>query len=63
MREHGTNYSGLGAAAQATANLNIGIACDQIRARATSARYDDSLLRRPAITDVDLYAYLISVAS
>jgi hypothetical protein len=63
MREQGTNYSGLGAAAQSTANLNIGIACDQIRARAVSARFDDSLLRRPAITDVDLYAYLISASN
>jgi hypothetical protein len=63
MREQGTNFSGLGSLAQPTSNLNIGIACDQIRARASGARYDDSLMRRTAITDVDLYAYLISVAS
>ncbi|MFT3695071.1 MAG: hypothetical protein QM831_18180 [Kofleriaceae bacterium] len=58
LREQGTNYSGLGPAAAATANLNIGIATSEIRTR-SKARFDDSLLRRHGVTDVDLYAYLI----
>ncbi|HEY0250173.1 MAG TPA: hypothetical protein VGC41_01560 [Kofleriaceae bacterium] len=62
LREQGTNYSGLGPAAAATANLNIGIACDLIRARATGARFDDSLLRRHGVTDVDLFAHLIAAS-
>jgi hypothetical protein len=60
MYEQGTNYSGLGAAQQPTANLNFGIACDLFK---THARYDDSLLRRPQINEVDLYAYLISLGA
>jgi hypothetical protein len=63
LREQGTNFRGLGGAQQATANLNFGLACDRFKARATSARYDDSLLHRPAINEVDLYAYLISLGA
>lgn len=63
MHEQGMNYSGLGAKQQPTANLNFGIACDWFKARATNARYDDSLLRRPQINEIDLYAYLISLGA
>ena len=61
LREQRTNYSGLGDQAAATANLNIGITCTALRARAYNARYDETLLRRPGIDDPDLYAYLISL--
>ena len=63
LRAQGTHFGGLGRTQQATANLNFGLACDQFVARATGARFDDSLLRRPAINEVDLYAYLISLGA
>ena len=63
LREQGTHFGGLGSAQQTTANLNFGLACDRFKARATHARFDDSLLRRPAINEVDLFAYLISLGS
>lgn len=50
LREQGTNFRGLGSAQQTTANVNFGVACEQFKARATNARYDDSLLRRPRST-------------
>ncbi len=63
LREQGTNFRGLGSAQQTTANVNFGLTCDRFKARATSARFDDSLLRRPQINEVDLYAYLISLGA
>jgi hypothetical protein len=62
LREHGTNYGGLGASLTPTAIQNFALAVQQFRARASHARFDDSLLRRPAITEVDLYAHLLAVA-
>jgi len=62
LREQGTHYSALGAALTPTAPRNFAIAVDQFRARAASARFDDSLVRR-MLTDVDLYAHLIAASS
>ena len=61
LRELATNYGGLGAAIVASATQNFTTAIARFRARAPHARYDDSLLRRPAITDVDLYAHLMAM--
>lgn len=62
LREHATNYSGLGTALQPTAAQNFATAVEQFRRQASSARFDDSLLRRPTVTDVDLYAHVIAAA-
>ena len=62
LREQATNYAGLGRALEPTANRNFAIAVERFRAAAPHARFDDSLLRRPTITDVDLYAHLIASA-
>lgn len=62
LREHGTHYGGLGTALAPTANRNFLIAVEQFRARAADARFDDSLLKRPSIDDVDLYAHLVAIA-
>lgn len=60
LREHATNYSALGPALTPTANRNFAIVVEQLRQRAPHAVFDDSLLRRPAIDDVDLYAHLLA---
>ncbi len=60
LRELSTNYGGLGAAIVASSIQNFATAIAQFRARAPHARYDDSLVRRPTITDVDLYAHLVA---
>lgn len=62
LREHAANYAGLGAALQPIASRNFAIAVEKFRAHAAHARFDDSLLRRPAVTDVDLFAHLLSMA-
>ncbi|MEO6774055.1 MAG: hypothetical protein ABI467_13735 [Kofleriaceae bacterium] len=59
MREHGTNYSGLGTALDPTSLRNFTTAIAQFRARAPHARFDDSLVRR-SVPEVDLYAHLIA---
>lgn len=63
LREHGTNYGALGSALEATATRNFAIAVELFRARTPHAVFDDSLLRRPLLEDVDLYAHLIARAS
>jgi hypothetical protein len=60
MRELSTNYGALGAALAPNAHANFGIATELFRKRAPHARFDDTLLRRPALDDVDLYAHLIA---
>lgn len=60
LRERSTNYAGLGTAIVASAMQNFATAITQLRARVPHARYDDSLVRRPTITDVDLYARLVA---
>jgi len=60
LREHATNYGALGAALTPTATRNFSIVVDQLRERAPHAVFDDSLLRRPTIDDVDLYAHLVA---
>ena len=60
LREHATNYAVLGAALAPTATRNFAIVVEQLRERARHAAFDDSLVRRPAIDDVDLYAHLIA---
>jgi hypothetical protein len=59
LREHATHYGGLGPALAATATQNFAIAVEQLRARAPHAAFDDRLVRRPTIDDVDLYAHLV----
>lgn len=59
LREHATNYAGLGPALAATAAQNFTTAVEQLRARAPHAAFDDRLVRRPTIDDVDLYAHLV----
>ena len=61
MREHGTNYSGLGTALDPTSLRNFTTAIAQFRKRAPNARFDDTLVRR-SVPDVDLYAHLIATA-
>jgi hypothetical protein len=60
LREHATNYSALGAALSPIASRNFALVVDQIRARAPNAKFDDTLVRRTAIDDVDLFAHLIA---
>ncbi|HSD90534.1 MAG TPA: hypothetical protein VLB44_23575, partial [Kofleriaceae bacterium] len=60
LREHGTNFAGLGAALQPIASRNFAIAVEQFRGHAPAARFDDSLLRRPSVADVDLFAHVLS---
>jgi len=62
LREHGTNYSGLGASLAPTATRNFAVAVEQFRARAPQARFDDTLLKRPAVDEADLYAHLLATA-
>ncbi len=62
LREHATNFAGLGAALAPTATQNFAVAVDQLRARAPHAAFDDTLVRRPTIDDVDLYAHLVASA-
>ena len=59
MREHGTNYSGLGSALDPTSLRNFTTAIERFRKQAPQARFDDSLVRR-SVPDVDLYAHLIA---
>ena len=61
MREHGTNYRGLGIALDPSSSRNFTLAIDQFRKRAPHAKFDDSLVRR-SVPDVDLYAHLIAAA-
>lgn len=61
LREHSTNYAGLGSVLEPTASRNFAIAVQTFRGRAPQARFDDSLLRRPAVSDVDLYAHLLAM--
>lgn len=63
LREHSAHYGALGAALAPSAMLNFAIAVEQFRARASQARFDDGLLRRTALVDVDLYAHLLATAS
>ncbi|HEY1812113.1 MAG TPA: hypothetical protein VGG74_07130 [Kofleriaceae bacterium] len=63
LREHSAHYGALGAALAPSAMLNFTIAVEQFRARASQARFDDTLLRRTAHVDVDLYAHLVATAS
>ena len=60
LRELATHYGGLGAALAPTATANFNAALELFRKRAPHARFDDSLLRRPPVEDVDLYAHLIA---
>jgi len=62
LRELGTHYGALGAALAPTATANFNAALELFRKRAPQARFDDSLLRRPPVDDVDLYAHLIANA-
>lgn len=62
LREHATNYGGLGAALAPTATQNFIVTVDKLRARAPHAAFDDTLVRRPSIDDVDLYAHLVATA-
>ncbi|MGE5184809.1 MAG: hypothetical protein ACM31C_22210 [Acidobacteriota bacterium] len=62
LREHATHYGGLGAALAPTATQNFALAVAQLRARAPHAAFDDTLVRRPTIDDVDLYAHLVASA-
>lgn len=62
LRERGTNYAGLGASLAPTAAASFAAAVDILRANASQARYDATLLRRSAIEDVDLFAWLIAHA-
>jgi hypothetical protein len=62
LREQATNYAALGATLAPTANRNFATAIELFRARAPDARFDDSLLRRPTIDDVDLFAHLLALA-
>jgi hypothetical protein len=62
LREHSTNYSALGAALTPTATRNFAIVVELFRNRASHAVFDDSLIRRPTIEDVDLYAHLVATA-
>ena len=62
LRELGTHYGALGAALAPTATANFLAAIELFRRRAPHARFDDSLLRRPPVDDVDLYAHLIARA-
>jgi hypothetical protein len=59
LRQEHANYSGLGPLLASTAILNFGIAVQELRRRASNARFDDSLIRRP-IDDPDLFAHLIA---
>ncbi|HET9987447.1 MAG TPA: hypothetical protein VFQ65_02985, partial [Kofleriaceae bacterium] len=61
MREHGTNYSGLGTALDPTSLRNFTTSIERFRKQAPHARFDDSLVRR-SVPDVDLYAHLIATA-
>lgn len=60
LREHGTSFAGLGSALQPAASANFATTVEQFRARAPHALFDDSLLRRPAVADVDLYAHVLA---
>jgi len=60
LRELATNYGGLGATLAPTATANFHAAIALFRQRAPHARFDDSLLRRPPVDDIDLYAHLIA---
>ncbi len=62
LREHATSFAGLGAALKPTASQNFAIAVETFRGHAPHARFDDSLLRRPTVTDVDLYAHVLAVS-
>jgi hypothetical protein len=59
LREHSTNYAALGAALTPLAARNFALVVERLRARAPHAAFDDSLVRRPTIADVDLYAQLV----
>jgi len=61
MREHGTNYRGLGFPLDPSSTRNFTAAIEHLRKHAPHAKFDDSLVRRP-VPDVDLYAHLIAVA-
>jgi hypothetical protein len=60
LREHATNYSALGAVLTPTATRNFAIVVELLRKRAPHAVFDDSLIRRPTIEDVDLYAHVVA---
>jgi hypothetical protein len=60
LREQTTNYSALGAALTPIANRNFAIMIEKLRECAPHAVFDDSLIRRPTIDDVDLYAHLVA---
>ncbi len=60
LREQATNYTALGAALTPIANRNFAILVEKLRACAPHAVFDDSLVRRPTIEDVDLYAHLVA---
>jgi hypothetical protein len=60
LHEQATNYAALGAALTPSSNRNFGIVIEQLRERAPHAVYDDSLIRRPTVDDVDLYAHLVA---
>jgi hypothetical protein len=59
LREHGTNYSCLGARRDPTSARNFATAVELFRAHAPHARFDDSLARRP-VKEADLFARLIA---
>jgi hypothetical protein len=59
LREHGTNYSCLGARLDPTAARNFATAVERFRAHAPHARFDESLARRP-VKEADLFAHLIA---
>ncbi|MEO8551951.1 MAG: hypothetical protein ABI678_18370 [Kofleriaceae bacterium] len=59
LREHGTNYSCLGARLDPSAARNFTTTIERFRAHAPHARFDDSLARRP-IKEPDLFAHLIA---
>jgi hypothetical protein len=59
LRQEHANYSGLGALLAPTSTLNFGIAVQELARRAPSARFDESLIRRP-IADPDLFAHVIA---
>jgi hypothetical protein len=60
LREQATNYAALGAALTPTSSRNFCIVIEQLRERAPSAVFFDSLIRRPTVDDVDLYAHLVA---
>ena len=61
LREQGTHYEALGARLAPTAAPNFVAAVEELRARATGARYDDRLVtRRAAPEELDLLAHVIA---